>query len=43
MDNIYSHTKKYEADDIIFLEYETGNKFYMVQSGSVKITKVIKM
>ncbi|MEI0843049.1 Crp/Fnr family transcriptional regulator [Brachyspira pilosicoli] len=42
MDNIYSHTKKYEADDIIFLEYETGNKFYMVQSGSVKITKVIK-
>ena len=42
MDNIYSHTKKYEADDIIFLEFETGNKFYMVQSGSVKITKVIK-
>ena len=42
MDNIYSHTKKYETDDIIFLEFETGNKFYMVQSGSVKITKVIK-
>ena len=27
---------------IIFLEYEKGDKFYMVQSGSVKITKVIK-
>ena len=40
--NISSHTKKYEKDDIIFLEFEKGDKFYMVQSGSVKITKVIK-
>lgn len=36
------HTKKYDTDDIIFLEFEKGDKFYMVQSGSVKITKVIK-
>lgn len=40
--NLSSHTKKYNTDDIIFLEYEKGDKFYMVQSGSVKITKVIK-
>ena len=40
--NISSHTKKYEKDDIIFLEFEKGDKFYMVQSGSVRITKVIK-
>ncbi|WP_295161115.1 Crp/Fnr family transcriptional regulator [uncultured Brachyspira sp.] len=40
--NLASHTKKYNTDDIIFLEYEKGDKFYMVQSGSVKITKVIK-
>lgn len=40
--NISSHTKKYNKDDIIFLEFEKGDKFYMVQSGSVKITKVIK-
>ncbi len=40
--NISSHIKKYNKDDIIFLEFEKGDKFYMVQSGSVKITKVIK-
>lgn len=40
--NISSHTKKYNKDDIIFLEFEKGDKFYMVQRGSVKITKVIK-
>ena len=40
--NISSHTKKYNTDDIIFLEYEKGDKFYMIQSGYVKITKVIK-
>ena len=40
--NLSSHTKKYNTDDVIFLEYEKGDKFYMVQSGSVKITKVIK-
>lgn len=40
--NISSHTKKYDTDDIIFLEFEKGDKFYMVQSGSVKIMKVIK-
>lgn len=37
-----SHLKKYDTDDIIFLEFEYGDKFYMVQSGSVKLTKVIK-
>ncbi len=42
MDNISSFIKKYNKDDIIFLEFEKGDKFYMVQSGSVKITKVIK-
>ncbi|WP_295154068.1 Crp/Fnr family transcriptional regulator [uncultured Brachyspira sp.] len=43
MDNdLASHTKKYDTDDVIFLEYERGDKFYLVQSGSVKITKVIK-
>ncbi|WP_300367583.1 Crp/Fnr family transcriptional regulator [Brachyspira sp.] len=40
--NLASHTKKYNTDDVIFLEYEKGDKFYLVQSGSVKITKVIK-
>ena len=40
--NLSSHTKKYNTDDVIFLEYEKGDKFYLVQSGSVKITKVIK-
>ncbi|EKV56338.1 Crp/Fnr family transcriptional regulator [Brachyspira hampsonii] len=40
--NLSSHTKKYNTDDVIFLEYERGDKFYLVQSGSVKITKVIK-
>ena len=40
--NLASYTKKYNTDDVIFLEYEKGDKFYLVQSGSVKITKVIK-
>ncbi|MEI0490831.1 Crp/Fnr family transcriptional regulator [Brachyspira intermedia] len=40
--NLSSYTKKYNTDDVIFLEYEKGDKFYLVQSGSVKITKVIK-
>lgn len=40
--NLLSYTKRYNADDIIFLEFEKGDKFYMVQSGSVKLTKVIK-
>ncbi|HJH55609.1 Crp/Fnr family transcriptional regulator [Brachyspira hyodysenteriae] len=40
--NLSSHTKKYNTDDVIFLEHEKGDKFYLVQSGSVKITKVIK-
>ena len=36
------HTKEYDTGDIIFLEFERADKFYMVQSGSVKIIKFVK-
>jgi CRP-like cAMP-binding protein len=32
----------YQPDDVIFLEYEPGDSFYMIQSGKVKIIKVVK-
>ena len=32
----------YQPDEIIFLEYEPGDSFYLIQSGRVKITKIAK-
>jgi len=32
----------YQPDDVIFLEYEPGDSFYLIQSGRVKIIKVVK-
>lgn len=32
---------KYPAHEIIFCEYEPGNEFYLIQSGSVRVVKVI--
>ena len=32
----------YAQDEIIFLEYEPGNNFFLVQSGKVKISKISK-
>ena len=32
----------YQPGQIIFLEYEPGDSFYLIQSGRVKITKVMK-
>ena len=37
-----NNTKEYDTGDIIFLEFERADKFYMVQSGSVKIIKLVK-
>lgn len=34
--------KEYEPDDMIFCEFEPGNEFYLLQSGRVKITKIIQ-
>ena len=33
--------KTFKPDQIIFSEYEPGNDFYLIQSGKVKITKII--
>ena len=32
---------EYSPNDIIFCEYEPGNEFYFIQSGRVKIVKII--
>ncbi|MDR2734183.1 MAG: Crp/Fnr family transcriptional regulator [Spirochaetota bacterium] len=32
----------YQPEDVIFLEYEPGDSFYLIQSGRVKILKVVK-
>lgn len=34
--------KHFEPNQIIFYEFEPGNDFYLIQSGKVKITKVVK-
>ena len=40
MTNKYGVT--FAPDEIIFLEYEPGDSFYLIQSGRVKITKMAK-
>lgn len=32
---------EYKANEVIFCEYEPGNEFYFIQSGSVEIVKII--
>lgn len=32
---------RYSAGDMIFCEFEPGNEFYLIQSGSVRVVKVI--
>ncbi len=39
--NTTNNSKEYKEDQIIFLEYEPGNTFYLIQSGSVRITKLV--
>jgi CRP-like cAMP-binding protein len=34
-------TVEYEPNDIIFCEFEPGNEFYVIQSGRIKIVKII--
>lgn len=34
--------KEYKPGEIIFSEFEPGNDFYLIQSGKVKITKIVK-
>lgn len=34
--------REFKPDEIIFSEFETGNDFYLIQSGRVKITKIVK-
>ncbi len=34
--------KEYKPGEIIFSEFEPGNDFYLIQSGRVKITKIVK-
>lgn len=33
--------KVYNPDDIIFCEYESGNDFYLIQEGRVKVVKTV--
>ncbi len=40
-DNVGSGIKEYKEGDIVFLEYEPGDKFYLVKSGSVKIVNMV--
>ncbi|MEK6797213.1 MAG: Crp/Fnr family transcriptional regulator [Spirochaetota bacterium] len=35
------YAKVWDASEIIFLEYEPGDKFYLIQTGKVKIVKII--
>ncbi len=39
--NMESDAKEYKEGDIIFLEFEPGDKFYLIQSGSVRIIKMV--
>jgi len=41
MDALNKYSKTYKQDEILFSEYETGNSFYLIQSGKVKITKIV--
>ncbi|MDW8307258.1 MAG: Crp/Fnr family transcriptional regulator [Leptospiraceae bacterium] len=34
--------KQFNANDIIFCEFEPGNDFYLIQSGRVKISKIVR-
>lgn len=34
--------KEYKPGEIIFSEFEPGNDFFLIQSGRVKITKIVK-
>jgi len=34
--------KQYSTGEIIFCEFEPGNSFYLIQTGRVKISKVVK-
>ncbi|MCX7632024.1 MAG: Crp/Fnr family transcriptional regulator [Turneriella sp.] len=34
--------KQFNAGEIIFCEFEPGNSFYLIQTGRVKISKVVK-
>ncbi len=34
--------KQYNTGEIIFCEFEPGNSFYLIQTGRVKISKVVK-
>ncbi|MDR0550484.1 MAG: Crp/Fnr family transcriptional regulator [Spirochaetaceae bacterium] len=39
--NLAASAKAYQNGDIIFAEFETGNKFYLIQSGKVELLKQI--
>ena len=34
--------KQFNTGEIIFCEFEPGNSFYLIQTGRVKISKVVK-
>ncbi len=33
--------KEFQPNELIFCEYEPGNEFYFIQSGRVRIVKII--
>ncbi len=43
MENVLSNNMKaYKEGEIIFMEYEIGDRFFFVQNGSVKLTKIVR-
>lgn len=41
MENLDRFAKEYQADEVIFFEHEPGDSFYLIQSGQVKIVRII--
>ncbi len=40
--SLHNNLRSFKEGEIIFMEHEVGDRFYFVQKGSVKITKIVK-
>lgn len=41
MENLERFAKTFQPDEVIFFEHEPGDSFYLIQTGRVKIAKII--
>jgi CRP/FNR family cyclic AMP-dependent transcriptional regulator len=41
MENLERFAKTFNPDEVIFFEHEPGDSFYLIQSGQVKIVRIM--